>query len=164
MRVNPITLDNKKLDLKTHLITLNVKDRLYLLLSKGVIRKGLANFTSKSTDRLAVLSSIKAQSQSFKYKKHSEYSVNSLNYIMSIFTSRKQSNKGKSVNTPENEGDFFKRIQNLIALQIEKNLTGKGIIKENAVKVSDEAYKAKEVFQKAYAMSNNNVSLIVFFN
>jgi hypothetical protein len=160
MCTKPLTLDGKKLDIKTHLILVNIKDKIYLLLSKGVIRKALANFNSTNPEKMAVLTSIKTQSQSFKYKKHAEYSVNSLNYIISIFTSRKESDESLKINNPKTEGEFFKKIQEKIENKIKAECLHSSIINDTIKEISEEFLKTTEMFNKVHAVNSQNVEYL----
>lgn len=142
MRGSPVRLDGKKLDIKSKLIVLSVQGKIYFLLDKGVVRKALENFDASRPKKLGVLTSHRLQSQSFKFKKHAAYAINSFNYIVSLFQSRRQSADFRDKPIPQNEGQFFRKIQEAVFARIRNRILESGALETTLASLSQEEGRA----------------------
>ena len=162
LRNTPLTLDNKKLDIKSQIITLSIKNKVYFLLSKGIIRKALISFNNANPEKLSVLTAIKLQSQSFKYKKHAEASVNSINYMISILNSRAKSSEVMKKNMPESAGELVNRIKELVFGQIREKVLVNETFNCTLDLIKKAESEAKEVFKDVKWDTRENVKLYCF--
>lgn len=130
---------------------------MYFLLDKGVIRKALEKLDASNPKKLAVLTSLKLQNQSFKFKKHSENAVNSFNYIVSIFQSRSNSEELREKPVPGNEGHLFKRIKKAVFSRVKRRISGSCEIEKIVDSLSQEKSRAEEVLKGVERVATQKV-------
>lgn len=143
---SPLTLDGYKLDVKARLIIMQIDRELHCLLDKGVFRRALNRFDLSVPEKLATLTSIRRQKQSFKYKKHDENAVGSWEYYLGLFRDRARCTETISTSLSEDVAHLFRQLQNLVFGRLSSQLANSAILKGTLQQVHSRAQKAHLLF------------------
>ena len=145
MKANSLNCDLQKLDIKARFILLSFRSKIYVLFEKGYFRRAFERNLNDKITNLSVFTNLQIQSQNFKFKKHIENYVSSMDYILSLMKTRWSSSGGKTGNVQKNEGEKEQLMKNE---------------KKNLFANSDQLFKALFEILKKTLTSRVNGNLI----